>query len=179
MSTILKEGLDYLDMKGQIEPKVTIDEYSAKMGDDSNIVTLTFTVNSKLASDDLVNWLELGYDYVLDASVSDGELEPNKWLVFVEMKRRSNVPQKIEQILSDLETLTGLKLDDWKVNINNDSYKAEADVIKKYMILSPQDYKKETGDEELNEMRQIAGLDNKNIYDIDDEIRKFISNAGL
>lgn len=179
MSTILKEGLDYLDMKGQIDPKISVDEYAAKMGDDSNIVTLTFILQSKLAADDLVNWLELGYDYVLDASVSDGELEPNKWLVFVEMKRRSNVPQKIEQILSDLETLTGLKLDEWKVMINDKFYKADADTLQNHIILSPIEYKKETGDDELNEMRQIAGLNNKNVHEIDSEIRKYITNAGL
>jgi hypothetical protein len=38
------------------------------------------------------------------------------------------------------------------------------------------------GDEELNDFREIAGLPNKNIYNkdnLDEEIRKYISSAGL
>ena len=83
----LTEGLDYHDMKGQIDPKVSIDEYAAKMGEDSEIVTMTFILKSKGAAKDLVSWLEIGYDFILDASVSEGELEPGKWLVFVEIGR--------------------------------------------------------------------------------------------
>lgn len=175
----LDEGLDYHDMKGQLEPKLSVDEYAAKMGQDSDIVTLSFISKSKLAAKDLVSWLEIGYDYILDASVSDGELEPGKWVVFVEMKRRSNVPEKIVQILSDLTTLTDMDVKDWTIVVDEQDYDADKDVLKQVIILSPGEYKKEKGEEELNEMREIAGLQNKNIHDIDDEIRKYITNAGL
>jgi hypothetical protein len=176
----LNEGLDYHDMKGQIDPKVSIDEYAAKMGEDSEIVTMTFILKSKEAAKDLVSWLEIGYDYILDASVSDGELEPGKWLVFVEMKRRSNVPEKIVQILKDLETLTDRDVKDYVLKVNDEEYDADSDILKQVVILSPNQYRKEKGeDEELNEMRNIAGLSTKNTYDIDEEIKKYISNAGL
>ena len=69
----LDEGLDYHDMKGQIDSVVSVDEYAAKMGEDSQIVTLTFVLKSKEAAKDLVSWLEIGYEFVLDASVSAGE----------------------------------------------------------------------------------------------------------
>jgi hypothetical protein len=176
----LNEGLDYHDMKGQIDPKITVDEYAAKMGKDSDIVTLTFKTNSKLSAEDLVAWLEIGYDYILDASVSDGEIEPGKWLVFVEMKRRSNIPEKIIQILEDLDTLTDIKAKDYTVTIKDEDYDADVNMLKQVMVLSPNDYKKlEDDEEELNEMRQIAGIGRKKIYDVDEEIRKFISKAGL
>lgn len=176
----LNEGLDYHDMKNMIEPIVSVDEYAARMGDDSEVVTLSFIVKNKAAAEDLVSWLELGYDYILDASVSEGELEPNKWLVFVEMKRRSNVPNKIIEILNDLETLTDLKLKDYEVKVDDHTHDANVDVLKQVIILSPGQYKIEKDNaDELNEMRQIAGLSNKNIHNIDEEIRKYISNAGL
>ncbi len=176
----LNEGLDYHDMKGQIDPKITVDEYAAKMGKDSDIVTLTFKTNSKLSAEDLVAWLEIGYDYILDASVSDGEIEPGKWLVFVEMKRRSNIPEKIIQILEDLDTLTDIKAKDYTVTIKDEDYDADVNMLKQVMVLSPNDYKKlEDDEEELNEMRQIAGIGRKKIYDVDEDIRKFISKAGL
>ena len=177
----LTEGLDYQDMKGQVTPKITVDEYAAKMGEDSDIVTLTFLVNSKLAAEDLVAWLEIGYDFILDASVSDGEVKPGKWLVFVEMKRRSNVPEKICTILKDLKTLTDLELKDWTVFVDEHGHDADVEVLKQVMILSPNEYKSQKGEEEegLNEMRKIAGLPNKNVHDIDEEIRKYITNAGM
>ncbi len=177
----LNEGLDYHDMKGQIDPKVSVDEYAAKMGEDSQIVTLTFIVKNKEAAKDLVSWLEIGYDYILDASVSDGEVEPGKWLVFVEMKRRSNVPEKIVQILKDLETLTDRDVKDYVLKIDDEEYDADGDVLKQVIILNPREYEREKGeDEELNEMRQIAGLPNKKVYtDIDMEIKDYMNKAGL
>ena len=180
MNQQLNEGLDYHDMKNMIDPIISVDEYAARMGDDSDVVTLSFIVTSHLAADDLVSWLELGYDFILDASVSEGELEPGKWVVFVEMKRRSNVPNKIIEILKDLETLTDLSLKDWEVKVDDHTHDANLDILKQVIITNPSQYKIEKGnEEELNEMRQIAGLDNKKVHEIDDEIRKFITNAGL
>jgi len=177
----LNEGLDYHDMKGMIKPEVSVDEYATKLGENSDFVTLTFVLKSKDAAKDLVSWLEIGYDFILDASLSDGELEPGKWLVFVEMKRKSNVPEKIVTILKDLETLTDRSLKEYVIKVNDETFDADEDVLKQAIILSPNQYKKEKGEDEgLNEMRAIAGLPNKKIYvNIDEEIKKYINTAGL
>lgn len=182
--SILNESLDYMDMKDQIGDTITVDEYSAKMGKDKDIVTVTFTANSKLAAEDLVTWFERGYDFVLDASVSDGELEPGKWLVFVEMDRRSKVPNRIITLLSDLETLTDLKLKDWIVDIEGDECKADEETIREKMILNPNEYKmeKETdeeSDEEINEMKLRAGIDVKSVYVEDEYIKNLKAIAGM
>ena len=87
MSNILNEGFDYHDLVNQIIPEITIDEYAAKMGDDDEIVTLAFTVKGNQVGEDLVDWFERGYDWVLDAQVSEGEVKPGQYLVFVEMNR--------------------------------------------------------------------------------------------
>jgi hypothetical protein len=169
----LNEALDYLDMKDQVEPKITVDEYAAKMGKDSDIVTVTFTVHSKLAAKDLVSWLERGYDFILDASISDGELEPGDWLVFTEMDRRIAVPDRIIKILSDLETLTGLDLDDWIVDIDGTEVGANEELIRDQMILNPNEYRMEKEkDEKLDEVRQLAGLDPEKTPYVEDEYIK-------
>jgi hypothetical protein len=178
--TILNESLDYMDMDGQISDKITVDEYAAKMGKDKDIVTITFKVNSELAANDLVTWFERGYDFVLDASVSDGEIEPGTYLVFVEIERRSRVPERIIRLLSDLETLTGFKLKDWTVEIENETYDADESVIRQAMILNPNEYKMEKEkDEKLNEYRQIAGIATKPLYTEDAYIRKIKTMAGM
>jgi hypothetical protein len=153
--TILNESLDYLDMENQINDTITVDEYSAKMGKDKDIVTVTFTVNNKLAADDLVSWLERGYDFVLDASVSEGEIKPGKYLVFVEMDRRSKVPERIISVLADLETLTGLKLNDWTVEVGGESVDADEAALKNAIILNPNVYEE---DEYIKNLKAMAGM---------------------
>lgn len=173
-------ALDYMDLEDQLKNIVTVDEYAAKMGKDSDIVTITFTINSKLAAQDLVTWFERGYDFVLDASVSEGEVEPGKWLVFVEMDRRSKVPSRIIKLISDLETLTGLPVKDWSVDIGGDEIDADEELIRQKMILNPNEYKMEHEDEsELNEFRELAGLETKSIYEEDEYIKNLKAMAGM
>ena len=178
---IINEGLDYLDMEDQIEPTVSVDEYSAKMGKDSDIVTLAFTVKSEAVGNDLVDWFERGYDWILDASLSEGELSPGKYLVFVEMKRRTKVPERIVELIEDLETLTDLKVTEWTINIDEEEYDADEEVLKELIPISPHEYREENEDEEgLNEMRHRAGLDTVNLHgEPDSELKAFISMAGL
>lgn len=174
------EGLDYHDMEGQIEPTLTVDEYAAKMGKDSDIVTLAFIVKSKEAGNDLVEWFEKGYDYILDASLSTGEIESGKWLLFVEINRRSTVPERIVELINDLKTLTNLKLSDWTIRIDDEDYEPEEHILKQVIICNPNEYKIEQEKEkELNEMRSIAGISSKSVYAKDSEIKDFISKAGL
>lgn len=191
--TVLTESLDYLDMEDQIKDVVTVDEYAAKMGPDKEIITITFTVGSKLAAEDLVSWFERGYDWVLDASVSDGEIESGKWLVFVEMKRRSAAPERIITLLTDLETLTGMKLEDWTVEVEGTEVEADKEQIGKILILNPNEYEEikgesdshdeekasEEGDAELNEFRNLAGLETKSVYEEDEYIKNLKAMAGM
>ena len=179
--TIVKESLDYMDMRGQVEPTVSIDEYAAKMGPDNEVVTLSFIVKSRLAGEDLVSWFEKGYDFVIDASISEGELAPGKYVVFVELDRRSKVPQRIIELLTDLKTLTDIPVRDWKVKIDNKDYDVSEEVIRQNIILNPNEYKAEKEKEkELNEMRVAAGLEPKKLYDSKDALlRDFIAAAGL
>jgi hypothetical protein len=181
MKQILNEGLDYMDLEGQLLPRISVDEYSAKMGKDSEIVTVAFTVKSEAAGNDLVDWLERGYNYVLDASLSEGEISPGKHLVFVEMNRRTTVPERIVEMLNDLETLTGMTAKDYTVEIDDEDYDADEGILKQKIILSPKDYRvEEEREEELNEMRTVAGLETTKIHNTQDiELKNFKAIAGL
>lgn len=182
MTKILNEGLDYHDMVGQIEPTLGVDEYVAKMGKDSDIITLSFTVNSEQAGHDLVDWFERGYDFILDASVSEGELNPGQRIVFVEMNRRTSAVPRIIELLTDLQTLTDIKLKDWTIQFDDEEYEPEENILKQVLTLSPHEYRvEEEKEEEINEMREIAGLSTKNIYNdkTDTELKNFKAIAGL
>ena len=181
MKKNLTESLDYLDFENQIEPSITIDEYAATMGKDSEIVTVGFTVNSEEVGNDLVDWLERGYNFVLDAQVSDGELPNGKYIVFVELSRRTKTPERIIELLDDLKTLTGLEVKDWTVQIDDEEYDATEEIIKQKVTISPKEYRDiEEQDAELNEMRTIANLPvQKTQPKIDDALRDFKTIAGL
>jgi hypothetical protein len=180
MKTYITEGLDYHDLVGQVVPKITVDEYAAKMGDDKDVVTLTFIVKSKQAALDLVDWFEKGYDFILDASLSDGEIEVGKWLIFVEMDRRFKVPERIVEILDDLKTLTDIPLKDWEVEVDGESYDANEKVLRQVIIVNPNEYTiDKENEEDLNEMRLRAGLDTHQVYDDNEYTRYIKSLAGM
>ncbi len=177
---LITEGLDFHDMEGQLIPTVTVDEYSAKMGEDRDIVTLAFVVKSEAAGNDLADWFEGGYDYVLDAQVSEGELEANRWLVFVEMNRRSTVPSRIVELLTDLKTLTNIKVKDWAIKVNEEDHEPDEQILKQVIICNPNVYKVEKEEEDkLNEMREIAGLGAKKIYQDDNDTKALKTLAGM
>jgi len=182
MKKILTEGFDYHDLVNQVEPIVQVDEYSAKMGDDDEIVTLSFVVNGEQVGEDLVDWFERGYEYIMDAAVSEGEYKPGKYLVFAELNRRTTVPEKICEMIDDLETLTDIPIEEWKVQVNDKNYAADVDVLKNVIILSPHQYRqiKDTDEKNLNEMRNLSGLNTRNRFDKPDGLLKdFLSKAGL
>lgn len=165
----LSEGLEYKDMKGILKPELHIDEFVSKMGNDDNIAVLSFYVKSADAADDLVSWFERGYDFVLDADKSQGEVKPNRHLVFVEIKRRTSLSEQIEEMLSDLATLTEHEPQDWKVNVEGITFPFSVNAIKKYVILSPHNYRM-ANEIELNEIREAAGIKTVPTYHADEDI---------
>jgi len=76
------------DLKDLIGFKLHIDEYESKMGKDEDIVTISFKSKYKDPAVDLVNYLEKGYEWVLDADVSVGTVSDGGWVVFIEAARR-------------------------------------------------------------------------------------------
>jgi len=186
MKKTLNEDLGYHDLKNMVVPRVSVDEYAAKMGRNSDIVTLSFIVKSEAAGKDLADWIEKGYDFVLDAKLSEGELKPNVYLVFVELERRRAVVKQIIEIIDDLKTVTSYGIDDWDVVIDSKEYHASHDDLDSVIITSPHEYRVEKEDQtELNEMRDLAGIpvvisETREYNDQSDiDLKNFKSLAGL
>ena len=100
------------DLKGFVEDIINIDLYKAKMGSDDGISVLSFEVNDKAPAEDLMNFLEKGYDYILDADLTAGETESGNYMVFVEIERTEMLPNQLKEILADVTRLT--EIDNWK-----------------------------------------------------------------
>jgi hypothetical protein len=159
----LNEGLGYKDMEGMMKPTVHIDEFSSKMGEDADVIVVSFFVRDKQAAKDLMNWFEKGYDFVLDADQSPGEIKPNRYLVYLEMRRRNSAPGQIDEILKDLNTLTEYEPDDWIMVYKKKKHEWSPETFAELVPLTPNEYRERT-EGDLNEMRIAAGLDVKPIY---------------
>ena len=174
----LFESLEYKDLEGLMKPTVHVDEFSSKMGDDDDIITLSFFLRDNQAAKDLMSWFEKGYDFVIDADKSPGEIKPNRYLVYVEMRRRSTAGANVETLLDDLSTLTEFSKDDWTMHYNDKDYEFSRDTFDSVVPLSPKEYRKRF-ESEMNEMRVAAGLPTKQIYERDAAIRSIQSAAGI
>jgi hypothetical protein len=175
----LFEALEYKDLEGMMKPTIHVDEFSSKMGDDDDIIVVSFFVRNPNAAKDLMNWFEKGYDFVLDADKSPGEIKPNRFLVYVEIRRRSTAGAQVEELINDLGTLTEFGPEDWTMHYRGDETPFSRDDFDRLVPLSPKAYR-EKFDGELNEMRIAAGMDVKTSYDRKDpELQAIQSAAGL
>ena len=66
-------GLIAGDLKHLVYDIFEIDSFKSKMGDDKNIVVMSLSARTKETANDLMNILEQGYPFVLDADVTSGE----------------------------------------------------------------------------------------------------------
>ena len=172
------EGLGYKDMDGLIKPIVHVDEFTSKMGDDDDVIVLSFFLRDPTAAKDLMNWFERGYDFIIDADRSPGEIKTNRYLVFVEIRRRSTAGSHVNQLLEDLSTLTEHNVDDWKMVYDGKEFPFSQEEFEKIVPLSPKAYR-EAHDKDLNEVRTAAGLPVKSYYEQDNDIKSIQSAAGI
>jgi hypothetical protein len=174
----LSEALEFKDLDGMMKSTIHVDEFASKMGDDDDIIVVSFFVRSKEAARDLVNWFEKGYDFVLDADTSPGEIKPGRYLIYIEMRRRSSAGQWVADLIDDLSTLTEYKSNQWTMHYEGKEYPFSKETFDSTVPLSPKEYRKRK-EEDLNEMRVAAGVEPVQIHDRERDIRALQSAAGI
>lgn len=174
----LMEGLEYKDLEGMMKPTIHVDEFAAKMGDDDDIIVVSFFVRDLQAAKDLTSWFERGYDFVLDADRSPGEIKPSRYLVYVELRRRNSAPRNIHRLLDDLSTLTEFDVDDWQMHYQGQTRPWSEETFAELVPLTPDAYRREH-EEDLNEMRVAAGLNTRRVYTDTPETRALKAAAGI
>lgn len=108
----LNEGLRFGDLKEYVSDIFTIDRYKSKMGEDKDIVVLGFRVTEKYPATDLMEFIEKGYGFILDADMSAGEENDGQYQVFVEIERTPKLPGQLRDLLGGIGQLTDNY--DWK-----------------------------------------------------------------
>jgi len=174
----LLEGLQYKDLEGIMKSTVHIDEFASKMGDDDDIVVVSFFVRDLQAAKDLVGWFEKGYDFVLDADRSPGEIKPSRYLVYVELRRRPTVAKQVGTLIVDLSTLTEFDDKDWTMRYDGKTQPWSVEAMKATVPLTPADYRSAHGDD-LNDVRTAAGIEPKKVHKATPETLALQSAAGI
>jgi hypothetical protein len=110
------------------------------MGEDRDVVVLGFRVKEKFPAIDLMEFIERGYPYVLDADMSTGEESDGQYQVFVEMERNQNLPKNLRHLLSGIGQLTDIY--EWRFRYQKakNSLAFDEQSIMENIPMSPEDY---------------------------------------
>jgi|TARA_R110000796_G_scaffold167346_2_gene284288 hypothetical protein len=170
-------GLRAGDLKDLVYKVFEIDSYKSKMGNDADIVVLSFTVNEKQPATDLVEFIEKGYSFVLDADVSSGEQEDGMYRVFVEIERDKHVPQQIVELLDGVAKLAGR--DDFRFRYYK-SFKSEPvsiDALEAVIPIDNEAYEITVTESNMNNFKNFFNRSFLETIDLDEEQELIIKKA--
>jgi hypothetical protein len=149
------EGLRRADLKNTVDHLFTIDQFQSKMGNDRDIITLRFRAANKEPAIDLMEFIEKGYNFVLDADVSSGEEKDGKYSIFVELERTEKAPSQIKDLLGGIGQLcdcTSWRFR-WYKDIGGHDFSEEA--IKDNVPLTAEEYNQSIQGEESKEVAEF------------------------
>lgn len=147
-------GLRANDLLDLVEPVFEIDSYQSKMGTDANIVVLSFTVLEKGAADDLVKFVESGYQFVLDADATTGEQSDGFYRVYVEMEREETAPEEIAELIDGVSKLCGQEFE-YRYYKSFDVNKVDVKKMRKIIPLTNEDYETTVNESNMNNFKNF------------------------
>jgi len=99
-------GLRAGDLHDLVKSVFEVDSYRSKMGSDEDIVVVSFSVMEQQAAKDLVDFIEKGYNFVLDADATPGEIDQGFYKVFVEIERTPKIAAQVSELLDGVGKLS-------------------------------------------------------------------------
>ena len=153
----LNEGLNAGDLRMLVDDIFEVDSYASKMGDDKEIVVLAFTVKSQEPAKDLVNFVENGYDFVLDADASPGELSDGKYKVFVEIERNRRISEQILELLNGVGLLADIEGFKFRYHKSFHSLDADKDNLDTAIPKTKEDYEVTVQENVMNNFSNFFG----------------------
>ena len=127
-----------------------IDSFKSKIGEDGEMVVLSFTVDDKLPADDLARFLEMGYEFVLDADATNGPMDNGKHKVFVEMKRDRHTPKHITELLDGVSRLTGIDNFKFRYYKSFKSIPATLETLEQAIPINSNEYEDRISNNQMN-----------------------------
>ena len=153
--TLVNEGLKAGDLEGVVSKRFSVDQFKSKMGDDRNIMVLTFSVDGQAPAKDLERFAETGYKEVLDADATPGSMEDGKHRVFIEFARVESVDQHIAKFLEDLKKLTNIETFEFTYHKRTVPFEASAKNLADVLPRTPIAYTEKVNSLRLGEVKDF------------------------
>ena len=165
------------DLVGLLRTKIHVDEFESKMGKDEDIIVISFKLKYQDPAKDLVNFLEKGYEWILDADVSAGTVSDGSWIVFVETERRPSIARKLIDFLEDVKSLSGNNPEEYTFRYKKDTkyIPLTADSFEDTVPLTPREYRRRNKSQELQAMLSAAGVPKKDTGDFSPDVKEFVN----
>ena len=128
------------DLKNLVDSVIEIDSFKSKMGADEDIITVAISTISKESAQDLTDFFERGYTFVLDADTTVSEQADGTYKVFVEIERDKNSGKNIMELANGMINLTGR--DDFRFRYHKEfrSQDLTQEALEEVMPLDPDMY---------------------------------------
>jgi hypothetical protein len=136
----LNEGLRSGDLRNYVSEVFTVDRYSSKMGEDHDIVVLGFRVREKNPAIDMMEFIEKGYPFILDADISAGEENDGQYQVFVEIERTPGLTEQLKDLLGGIGQLCDCRSWRFRYQKAPESVEFNEDSVVKNIPLTKEDY---------------------------------------
>jgi hypothetical protein len=159
---LLVEGLRPSDLENLVHPVFEVDAFKSKMGDDQDVCVVSFHVNDRMPAKDLMEFIEKGYSFVLDADVSSGENSKGEYHVFVEIPRNPRLSKQISEMLYGIKRLTGISDWEFKYHKEDRKYSVSEDSLKQVIPSSPSLYENKLKSYKTEEIKKFF---NKTLMD--------------
>lgn len=143
------------DLRGLVKDIFEVDNYKSKIGNDRDVCVLTFIVDSKDPAEDLENFIEMGYDFVMDAECTSGELDDGKYRVFVEIERSKHLAEQLEELMDGVSKVTGIEEFRFRYYKEFKSLPATLEYFEKKIPNDPDGYDATTGSSGINNFQEF------------------------
>ena len=160
------KSINHLEMQNYISQKISIDSFQAKLGKDEDVSVLKFQSNNKSVAEDLVNFIETGCSFILDADMSPAKNEQGLYNIFVEIERNEDLPKKIIEVIRDIEQVSGMLPWQFSFYKNENFYQLTDDNLNTIIPTSPSQYTLLTDDtieEDIKQFFESASIVTKRI----------------
>ena len=153
-------SLEYGDLKRLVHDEIHVDEYQSKLGDNRDVIVVSLKVAGKEPSQDICGFVEKGYDWVLDADISSGEMDDGDYLVFIELRRDRDAIKHIVEMMQDLENLTDIPVEKLRLNYYKDYniHPFSQENLERLVPITPEEYDQRYGKKEIDSMKSAAGI---------------------
>lgn len=156
----ISEGVERGDLCRLLVNRIHIDEFRSKLGKDEDVSVVSFKISGKDPATDLVNFIEKGYNWVIDADVSSGEMDDGDYIVFVELERNKELPENVMTMLGDIMNLVLEDINDWKFLYYKDAVYQDLTVenLVKSVPLTREEYLKRYSKKDIDSLKNAAGV---------------------